>query len=403
MPLDASADGSDVVVLQNGRVVTPTGVLDPGRVTIDDGEIGAVGEDTGDVPSDAERIDARGRLVLPGLVDLHGDDIERHLFPRPEARAPLRSALVACDRANAAAGVTTKFHAIAFEDAPDDRRTVELARELVETIEAQRESLLLDTRIHARCELGDDDAVETVTRLVGQGRVDLVSLMNHLPGRGQFDDREAFVQRYADGGGVEQRRRAVDGSLPPGVARLLRRACATNTPVASHDDERAADVERAHAHGVSISEYPLSMEAAQRATALGMTTIMGSPNLVRGGSLWGNLSVAPAIAASTVDALCSDYRPESLLESVFVETGEPLPERVARVTERPAAAAGLDDRGRIEQGARADLLLVDTDGQSTVDCVFRAGRVVYRVEPAFRDRCSEYGDDSQPSEHSRHR
>lgn len=386
---------SDSVVVENARVVTPTEVIDPGCVVLEDGTISAVIENGTPLPGDAggsvdsvsaERIDAGGQLVLPGIVDLHGDDIERHLFPRSEAQVPTASALAACDRANVAAGITTKFHAIAFENAPDERRSIELGQELVATLEdAPAGTQLLDHRVHARCELGDEGAIKAVRKLVTNERAGLVSLMNHLPGEGQFEDWQAFSQRYLDGAPegehrqVLQQRRRTDGNVGAEGLELIEVAHETGTPVASHDDERSGEVEQAHAHGISISEYPVTMEAARRATSLGMTTVMGSPNLVRGESLWGNLSAAAAIDAGIVDVLCSDYRPSSLLESVFVDTGEPLPVRVARVTKRPAEAVGLDERGRIADGARADLILVDQEEQPTVSRAFVGGREVYRA------------------------
>lgn len=395
MTLERSPRRSDGVVIENARVVTPTEVVDPGCVVVEDGRICAVVEDgtrssvdaEGSVDSvPAERIDADRQLVLPGLVDLHGDDIERHLFPRSEAQAPMTSAFTACDRANVAAGITTKFHAIAFENAPDERRSVDLSQELVAAIEnAPAGTQLLDHRVHARCELGDEGAIEAVRKLVENERTGLVSLMNHLPGEGQFEDWQAFSQRYLDGAPeaeqhqVLQHRQRTDGAIGENVLQLVEAARETGTPVASHDDGQSSDVERADAHGISISEYPVTMEAARHAASLGMITVMGSPNLVRGESLWGNLSASAAIDAGIVDVLCSDYRPASMLESIFVDTGESLPVRVARVTERPADVVGLDDRGRITEGARADLILVDREEQPTVSRALVDGREVYRA------------------------
>lgn len=342
MTFERSSCSSDVVI-ENARVVTPTQVLDPGCVVVEDGNISAVVENgipssidaaRGIDSSSAERIDADRQLVLPGLVDLHGDDIERHLFPRSETQAPMTSALAACDRANAAAGITTKFHAIAFENAPDERRSIDLSRDVVAAIEdAPTGVQLLDHRVHARCELGEEGAIEAVIELVENERAGLVSLMNHLPGEGQFEDWDAFSQRYLDGASETDRhqalqhRRRADGALGKSVLELIEVAHETGTPVASHDDERVNEVQRADAHGISISEYPVTMEAARHAASLGMTTVMGSPNLVRGESLWGNLSARAAIDAGVVDVLCSDYRPASLLESIFVDTGESLPAR----------------------------------------------------------------------------
>lgn len=372
-------------VIEGARIVTPTGV-ERGSLVVDGERIGAVAPD--DPPSDPDRrIDADGQFLLPGLVDLHGDDIERHVFPRSEARVPAEMALDACDRATLAAGITTKFHAVAFEETPTENRSLHLARELREAI-ADADGLLARHRFHARCEVSDADCVAAVREAVESGGVSLMSLMNHVPGDGQFDDVESFERRYADGSGdaewdaatFAERRDCDESVLDARVSRLADAAREADVPVASHDDERPATVDRMRRRGASISEFPVTKAAAEAAADRGMTTVMGAPNLVRGGSLWGNLDVSTAIAADAVDALCSDYHPQSLLRAPFVDTGEPLHRRVARVTSAPADAVGLDDRGRIEPGALADLVLVDPNPRPTVGTVFVGGEPVYRVE-----------------------
>jgi alpha-D-ribose 1-methylphosphonate 5-triphosphate diphosphatase len=371
-------------VVANARIVTPSAV-ERGSVVVEDDRIAAVApNDPPDGPD--RRIDVEGRYLLPGLIDLHGDDIERHVFPRPEARVPTADALDACDRATLAAGITTKFHAVAFEETPGENRSLHLARELRDGI-AAGDALLARHRCHARCEVSDADCVEAVRRAVDAGDVSLVSLMNHAPGGAQFGDVESFERRYADGSGTADwdvgafadRRDCDEAVLRERARRVIAHARAAGVPVASHDDEDPAAVERMHGDGAAISEFPTTAAAAERAAELGMTTAMGAPNLVRGGSLWDNLDVTTAVEADALDALCSDYRPESLVTAPFVETGEPLPERVARVTSAPAAAVGLDDRGRIERGKLADLTVVDPSPRPTVRRVFVGGREVYRI------------------------
>lgn len=379
-----SRERSDCRTIGNARVVTPDGVLEDGYVRIDGDRIVDVG--AGSVDTAGTTIDASGRLVLPGLVDLHGDDLERHLTPRDGARVDPRTALVACDRANIAAGITTKFHAVAFENAPGDGRSVPLAEEVVDAL-ATIDGLLADNRIHARCELGEDRAVDGVVQAVDRDLVDLVSLMNHLPENGQFEDVEAFNRRYADGGGgssadaewTTEGREVSSREVDRGIRRIERASQAADITVASHDDDDEQQVEAMWRRGVSISEFPVTMAAAQRASQLGMVTTMGAPNLVRGGSLWGNLSAKDAIRAGAVDVLCTDYHSQSLLASVFEDTGEPLSDRVSRVTEAPADAVGLKDRGRLEPGARADLIVVNPSSPPRVRRAFVGGAEVYRA------------------------
>ena len=164
------------------------------------------------------------------------------------------------------------------------------------------------------------------------------------------------------------------------VDRVVERANDAGVVTASHDDEDPQEVERLSERGVDIAEYPITLETAKRANELGMTTVMGAPNLVRGESQWGNLTSMATIDADVLDVLCVDYHPPSLLAAPFVETGEPLPKRVARVTKNPADAVGLTDRGRVEVGARADLVLVDTAETPTVSRAFVEGRDVYKAE-----------------------
>jgi alpha-D-ribose 1-methylphosphonate 5-triphosphate diphosphatase len=374
---------SETAAVTNARVVTPDEVL-AGGVRVEGDRIAAVGDPGGG----ADRvIDARGRYLFPGLVDLHGDDVESHLYPRAGARMDTRLALTAADRANLAAGITTKFHAMSFEDDEEKDRSPELGRELAETL-ADLE-LVADHRLHARCEVSQQESVDAVLDVIDGGYADLVSVMSHIPGKGQFRDVEAFLEYYRESTDhsveeaherIERRGELSMETLRERVDRVIAAAQAAGAVTASHDDEEPAEVERLAAAGVDISEYPITLETARRATAVGMTTAMGAPNLVRGESQWGNLETGEAIEAGVVDALVADYHPMSMLAAVFVETGERLPRRLRRVTAAPASAVGLDDRGRIEPGARADLVVVDPEPTPTVTRALVAGEPRYRAE-----------------------
>lgn len=377
-------------LIENARIVTPDAVFE-GRVRVADGRIAAVepeAKSAGQQKRSIERIDVGGNLLLPGLVDLHGDDIEHHLYPRNGAQIDARRALTTADRTTVAAGITTKFHAIAFEDAPEKNRSLERAIDLTEAVDDE-ESLLADHHVHARCEVTERERVRAVNSLLDRGVVDLVSVMAHVPGTGQFRNREQFLawQRNAHDMTTEEAERLLeermglsDETIMQRIDRIARTAQETGVVVASHDDDHPDEVERLYERGITISEYPITIEAARRAHELGMTTVMGAPNFVRGESLFGNLRSATAIAEGVTDTLCVDYHPPSLLEAPFVDTGEPLHERVARVTHNPANAVGLTDRGRIEEGARADLIVVDPEPVPTVERAFVSGHEVYRTE-----------------------
>jgi alpha-D-ribose 1-methylphosphonate 5-triphosphate diphosphatase len=376
------------VAVVGGRVVTPDAVID-GGVRVEGERIVEVG----DIDGNADTvIDADGRSVLPGLVDLHGDDIEHHLHPRSGAQMDLPMALASADRANVAAGITTKFHAISFELDEEADRSPELAATLTSAITAA-DDLLVDHRLHARCEVTQERCVDAVLEVIENGDADLVSVMSHIPGKGQFRDMEAFKQYYENASEhsaeqaaemIEERTALTMTTLRKRIDTIVEAAHAAGAVTASHDDEDPMEVERLADAGVDITEYPITLETAERAVEVGMTTAMGAPNLVRGESQWGNLSTAEAIDASVVDTLVADYHPPSLLAGVFVDTSEPLPKRVRRVSANPADAVGFDDRGRIEAGKQADLLVVDSEPTPTVARALVAGEPVYRASRGDR-------------------
>jgi len=372
------------VAVLNGRIVTPDTVLD-GGVRIEGDRITGVG----DIDAEAETvIDADGRYVMPGLIDLHGDDIEGHLHPRSGVEMSTPMALASADRANVAAGITTKFHAVSFEKDNAENRSPELATDLTDAITGA-DGLLADHRLHARCEVTQSRCVEAVLTIVENGGADLVSVMSHVPGKGQFRDIEAFREFYEESSNhsIEEAEEKIErrGNVPmetvrERINRVIEQAHDAGAVTASHDDEDPTEVERLADAGVDITEYPITLSTAARAVECGMTTAMGAPNLVRGGSQWGNLSTAEAIEAGVVDTIVADYHPPSMLAGAFVETGESLPERVKRVTANPADAVGFTDRGRLATGNRADLVVVDSDPTPTVTRAVIGGRPVYRAD-----------------------
>lgn len=374
-----------ITEIRNGRVVTPDGVIENGQVVVTGDRIARVGQTPDRKLPRATTIDAAGRVVMPGLVDLHGDDIEHHLAPRSGARVDLRTALTNADRTNLLNGVTTKFHAVAFEDAPDDGRTLENASSIADEL-ATEEYTLGDNRLHARCEL-TDASVSSVEDVVSEYDVDLLSIMHHAPGDGQYDE-ESFERHYIEdrnwpSESVEDlaatRQSMGESTRHERIDRIVEIARTAGIPLASHDDESPRDVETMADYGAKISEYPLTMDAARRADDLGLTAVMGAPNLVRGGSLWDNLSARAAIENGYVDVLCADYHPPSLLAAPFIDTGEPLSTRVNRVTRNPANVVGLPDRGRIAVGARADIIVVEPTDTPTVERVLVEGTEAART------------------------
>ncbi len=361
----------------------------PGTLAFAGGRITAVSP--GDRPRlhDADTLDLDGDFLLPGLVDLHTDNLERQVEPRPGARWPSRAAMLAHDAQCAAAGVTTVLDALCLGelDAADSRsRTF---RDGLADGDALHDTGLLRAEhfLHLRCELPAEGLPASLAPLARHPRLRMVSLMDHTPGHGQFADLDRYRAMH--------RRDGLDeAAIDRRIARLLaqrdrlrapnRRAvldCLRDTPVAlaSHDDATEAEVAANHDDGIAISEFPVAEPAARAARALGMAVIAGAPNVARGGSHSGNVAAATLIRAGLVDALASDYVPASLLDAAFrtAADGLPLYDAVALVTQRPAALAGLADRGRLAPGLRADLLRVRVhEGLAVVRAVWREGERV---------------------------
>lgn len=376
------------IAIESDRIVTPTGVLD-GTVVLSDGEIAAVNDTA---QSTAEyQIDANGRVVLPGLVDIHGDDFERHLFPREGVEVEDRTAIGIAARCNLTAGITTKFHAVPFEHDLKKNRTPSVAKRVARSIH-ETEVFVGDQRVHARCDITDPDCVDTVTEAVAAFDIGLVSITSDVRGKGQFDTERDFIDWYEQNRGnrrksdlspekarklVDRRPSHINGLLTERIERLSNSAGDAGAVFASHDDESAREVEGLSQSGVQLTEFPATMEACQEAHERGIWTVMGAPNLVENGSLFGNLDTRSAIDSDIVDILCVDYHPPSLLAAAFVDISEPLHKRVNRVTKNPAEAVGLYDRGRIERGARADVLIVDPYPLPTVDTAFIEGQPIF--------------------------
>jgi alpha-D-ribose 1-methylphosphonate 5-triphosphate diphosphatase len=224
-------------------------------------------------------------------------------------------------------------------------------------------------------------------------KIDLLSIGAVEPGKGQFTSPDTFIEWYSTNETncrepdytaqeaqqyVSKNPQTVDGMLNSRIKEIADKARSSEVVLASHDDESSVEVSGMCQHGAMISEYPVTLEAAMTANESGMTTAMGAPNLFQDGSLFGNLDAAKAIDSGLLDVLCVDYYPPSMLASVFVDTGEALHQRVSRVTKKPADAVGLTDRGRLEAGCRADIVVIDPNPYPTVEYVFVGGKPLYQ-------------------------
>lgn len=388
-PSIESPPSSGELVLTNARVVTPDTVLDGGSVLVRGGRIAAVDDSPSGLPG---AIDLGGDYLIPGLVEMHTDHLEKHFMPRPGVLWPSPLAAVAAHDAQiAAAGITTVFDAIACGQYADGSMRRQMLADQIATVKhAQAEGILrADHRLHLRCEVSDPCVVEIFEPYRWDPLVRLVSLMDHTPGQRQWTDISKLRQFDSDQGWSEDEFQARVREQLADQARYADRhrrqilemvGQRADIVLATHDDTTEAHIEEALAEGASISEFPTTHVAAVRAHAAGMRTIMGAPNVVRRGSHSGNVSALDLAHGGVLDGLSSDYVPASLLQAAFflADTIElTLPDSIALVSGNVADMVALSDRGRIALGLKADLVQVSrVDGVPLPRAVWRDGRRV---------------------------
>ena len=372
-----------------GRVLTSRGLEPDLAFTVEGGEIAAVGAP----PAGARRCDARHLLVLPGIVDLHGDAFERQLMPRPGVHFEPRLALLDTDRQLVANGITTAFHALTYSWEPG-LRAVEAGRALISALDAISGRLGCDTRLHLRWETYNLDVEEEVAGWLANGTVALLAFNDPTPDivKKAASDPEAIL-KYAERSSVSlgefrkivARVDARKNEVPAAIERLAAQARRHGVPMASHDDD-SPEIRRWYQQlGCQISEFPKNESTARTAHEAGCDIVMGAPNIVRGGSHLSSVSAADMVAKGLCTILSSDYYYPALLHAAFrlVRDGVcPLPMAWRLVSEHPARAAGLRDRGALAAGKRADFILVDDSDPllPRVAATFVAGR------PVFADR-----------------
>lgn len=355
------------ILVEGGLALLPEHGMQPVALLVEDGLIAGIDHVAGPRPDLV--LDARGLLVLPGLVDLHGDWFELLVQPRPGVGFPLDLALTQADRQFLLNGVTTAYLAqgCSWEGG---MRGLPAATALVEWLAAHRGRLGCDMRVHLRHEVFHVDAVPMVAGWLASGAIHMLVLNEHLADYETRLESPVKLAFWAAKSGHDttsfiaaiRAARAREAEVQPTLARLCAAARAAGVPVGSHDDPDPATRASFSALGANIAEFPLTRATAAAARAAGEPVIMGAPNVLRGGSSAGNASARDIIADGNCDALCSDYYIPSMLAAPFrlVRDGVvPLAAAWDLVSGGPARAVGLADRGAIQAGRRADLLLVD--------------------------------------------
>lgn len=340
-----------------------------GSVQVVNGKIASV--DAGPTLA-RDGIDLEGDYLMPGFVEIHTDNFERHLMPRPKVQWAEIPALLAHDAEIAAAGITTVFDALGVGDVDPDSLRGSTWDSVIETIDSCITQGLLrsDHYLHVRCELPAPNTIDLFRPFQGHPRLLLLSLMDHTPGQRQWENIEVARTYYTGKKGwpPEKFERQVilsaelkERYAEPHRAWFVNFCRSQGIALASHDDTTIAHVAQASAEGACISEFPTTLLAAREAKTLGLFNVMGGPNVVRGGSHSGNVAAADLARRGLLDILSSDYVPGSLLSAVMRLVADgilTLPEAVRTVSATPAHATGLSDRGRIAPGLRADLCRV---------------------------------------------
>jgi len=357
---------NDTLRIGNAQIVTADAVIHGGVVV----EHGVIQEIIPAAGSAGDALDFDGDYLLPGMVELHTDNLERQFQPRPRVRWPAQAAMLAHDRQIAAAGITTVCDGVCVGIYGGKPERMEFLQTSLEALhEARRAgSLTVDHYLHLRCEVSDPHVVEMLEPLLDEPHLTLVSLMDHTPGQRQWHDIDKYrtFHRGRTEASEEEfqaliERRIGEQKLYADRHREQILALVRDRPItlASHDDTTVEHVEEAAAGGITISEFPTTHAAAEAAHAHGLGVVMGAPNLVLGGSHSGNVSARSLAEHRLLDALSSDYVPVSMLHGAFQlhqELDLPLPEAIAPVSRNPAALIGLADRGSIAPGLRADLV-----------------------------------------------
>ncbi|MEM9762519.1 MAG: alpha-D-ribose 1-methylphosphonate 5-triphosphate diphosphatase [Pseudomonadota bacterium] len=379
------------VTLANARLVLADEVV-TGSIRLEDGKIAGLDLGAG-VPPGAE--DCEGQFVIPGLVELHTDNLERHLMPRPGVTWPGAAAVLSHDGELASAGITTVFDAVrvgSMRNAGGEAKKdySKYARGVVDHVNALAADGLtrVDHRVHLRAEVCSETVLEELDEFGVEDRVSIVSIMDHTPGQRQFADLDKFRQYH------QGKYRLSDAEMQAhidfthglyarwGAAHeegIVARAAALGARLASHDDTTSEHVARSRELGVDFAEFPTTEVAAAACREAGIPVMMGAPNVLRGGSHSGNVAAMTLADAGLLDVLSSDYAPSALAMGMLHlghRLGD-LPGAVATVTAAPAAAAGLEDRGRLSEGLRADVVrLAEHDGIGVITGVWSGGRKV---------------------------
>ena len=386
-----------MIAIKNGRIITPDEVIDSKTLLIENDRIISI---TGEKVSADKVINAHGRYVMPGFIDVHSDKIEQFIYPRPTAKFPFELALKECEKELLQLGITTIYHSFSlYKDellGKSPLRNKESVLKMANLIaDIQSRFHLIHHRFHLRLEIDNVDGYDIAKDMIKRHLIHEISFMDHTPGQGQYRNLEVYRDTVDKYNGMENEGKTFDEVMEyhktkdtlsfEQLKELAEMAQENGITVASHDDDTEEKLKLNKKLGVNISEFPITEETAKTAHEMGFYTVAGAPNILLGGSHSGNRSAANAIENNSVDILCSDYFPQALLHSLFVmceKYGQKLPDMVNKVSLNPAKAMGIDkDYGSLEAGKKADIVIADIlDGYPVVTHVLVDGKTTSRVE-----------------------
>lgn len=369
------------LTLRKAEVLTPAGLV-RGDLALHAGQITA--------NPFGRAVDLSGCLILPGIVDLHGDGFERHLAPRRGAMRDLGEGLAALDAELAANGITTAVLA-QFFSWEGGMRSPDFAEGLADALAAARPGLLSDMQLQLRLETHLLDAYRRAEALIGRAGIGYVVFNDHLPHKALAAGKRPprlTGQALKSGRNPEvhlallQELHGRRPEVPQALAALAGRLAARGVKMGSHDDATPEERAGFRAMGVTVAEFPETAAAARSAQAAGDKVILGAPNVVRGGSHSGKVSAAELVAEGCCDALVSDYHYPAPRQAALALAGDiGLTEAWALVSSRPAGLLGLRDRGTLEPGQRADLVVLERE-TGRVGATISGGRIAYLAGPA---------------------
>ncbi|MGG7178190.1 phosphonate metabolism protein PhnM [Clostridium paraputrificum] len=385
-------------LLINGKIVTEERILEGYELLIEGDSIKRI-EKSGELERDGiEVVDVDGAYISPGFIDIHADYIENMSAPRPTSMMDFDLSIREAEKVLINTGITTMFHSLSlygkdlFETKPI-RRSENVDKLIAVISRSHNEKHLIRHRFHARFEIDNLNGVDQLRKYIKEGKVHLLSFMDHTPGQGQYRDIEMYRKtlkgyRYVTDNEIDnivrnsQEKEKLTVEMIESIAELARE---NNIAIASHDDDSEEKINFIKTLGASISEFPITMEVAKKARKEGLLTVAGAPNVLLGGSHSGNLSAAEAVLEDEVDILCSDYYPAAMLHSIFIlneKYNRDLCEMFKLVTINPAKAVNIDNYlGSIKEGKKADLLVIEKldNNIPVITSVFVDGKLISKT------------------------